>query len=100
VSVLRDYLGNALEPGDYFVYAALRNKSVGMRVARVLATEGGLKILAAERSWRSGWSLLRGRPDPQQSVRIARAYVPSEVRVLLDDPDVDPKQTELPLETP
>jgi hypothetical protein len=98
--LIRDYLGHEVAAGDYLVYAALRNKSVGMRVARVLSTEGGLKILAAERGWRSPWSLLRGRPDTNQAVRIARSDVPTEVRALLGDLDVAPAQTEPRVEAP
>lgn len=89
--MIRDYLGNALEPGAYIVYSALSNKKVVMRLARVVSSDGGLKVSAAEfaygrrpdGTYGRAWFPLRGHPTPNQAVRIPHSDVPAEVREFL-----------------
>lgn len=72
---MKDMMGNTLAAGDHFVYAALRYRSVGMRIGRVL--EDGRLRIACEGSvrkedgtWGRSWELMNGRPNASQLIKV------------------------------
>lgn len=76
---MKDMMGNTLAAGDYFVYAAIRYRSVGIRAGRVLE-DGKLRIVAR---WGSSWDPIRGRPDFNQLVKVEPQNVSAELKEIL-----------------
>lgn len=85
----KDMMGNTLYPGDTFVYAALQNRSVGMRIGKVLA-DGSLRIAAQgsvrtpEGTWVRGWAAMRGRPSFDQLIKVPDGYLTRQAREALE----------------
>lgn len=88
-TTLRDMMGNELRPGDTFVYAALQNRSVGMRAGKVRA-DGKLHVVSrgcvrrADGSWGRGWSKMNGRPSFDQLVKVPEECLSADVRSALE----------------
>lgn len=89
LTTLRDMMGNELRPGDTFVYAAMRFRSVGMRIGKV-RPNGSLHIVCPgmvrtpEGGYTPGWAKMSGRPTSSQLIKVPAEHLNAQVLEALE----------------